>query len=88
MAQARAVHISQVEGIGVRLPANSEYAQRWGGGKTLQGLIPKERFVGVLKESQKRNIPVSLEPDYSFRPFTYKEADALLEPILRIYDDF
>ncbi|HLA23015.1 MAG TPA: hypothetical protein VJZ93_00585 [Candidatus Nanoarchaeia archaeon] len=88
MAQARAVHISQVEGIGVRLPANSEPAQHWGGGKTLQGLIPKERFVDVLKESQRRNLPVSLELDYSFKPFTYKEADDLLEPILKIYDDF
>ena len=85
LVQARAVHLSQVEGIGLRLSAGTEAARRWGGGGELPPLISVETQQYVLREAQSRGLPVSLEPEYSLKPLTYEEADALVEPILEIY---
>ncbi|PIO08360.1 hypothetical protein COU59_01910 [Candidatus Pacearchaeota archaeon CG10_big_fil_rev_8_21_14_0_10_34_12] len=86
LTHARAIHLSQVEGIGLRL-AGTEEAERWGGGGALPPLIPVETQRSVLRFAQEKGLPVSLEPEYSLKPsLTYKEADDLLEPILRIYN--
>jgi len=83
LVSAQAVHISQVEGIGVRLPQGSEAARRWGGGGERLTLISPETFNRVVTFARDHNLPIGLEPDYSFDPLTFKEADRLLEPILK-----
>tara|TARA_Y100000310_G_scaffold167546_2_gene167414 strand:- start:54656 stop:55753 length:1098 start_codon:yes stop_codon:yes gene_type:complete len=83
--RALAVHISQVEGIGLRLPAGTDEARHWGGGGELPPLISVETHRHILRNAQERGLPVALEPDYGFKPLNYKEADELLEPILEGY---
>jgi len=84
--KSHAIHLSQIEGIGCGLSQGSLEASRWGGGGALPKLIPTERFVGVVSHAHRRGLPIALEPDYAFGPLNYKEADDLLEPILKLYN--
>jgi len=85
LKQARAVHISQTDGIGIKVPSGTEEARRWGGAGELMPLVSPEVYHRVLKIAQQQGLPVSIEPEYSFKPLTYQEADNLLEPILQSY---
>lgn len=80
--QSHAIHISQVEGIGVRLPSGSDEARRWGGSGERRPLISNETFCEVLRFGYSHDLPIGLEPDYKF-PISYIEADELLEPIIK-----
>jgi hypothetical protein len=83
LKQSHAIHISQIGGIGFKLPPGTEMARRWNGeGKAL---IPSRAFRDTLKIAQKHNLPVAIEQDYSFSPLDYKEADSFIEPIFKNY---
>lgn len=82
---ARAIHISQVEGVGIRLLKDSPEAMIWGGGGTLPPLISPKQHASILKEAIKRKLAVNIEEDFAFNPLTYNEADRFLEPILKCF---
>ncbi len=83
LKQSHAIHISQTEGIGFKLPAGSEVAKRWS--EEGNALIPSQAFLSILKTAQERRLPVAIEQDYSLNPLDYKEADYFLEPIFKDY---
>lgn len=80
----RAFHLSPVDGLGIRVPRNTEIGKRWGDG-TGPDLIDKKTYNHCLTQAIKEGLPVAIEVDYSFNPLTFKEAVQFLEPILRDY---
>lgn len=78
LANARALHLSEVSGIGVRLVRGSEEERRWGG----PNLMEPSEHRDILINAQARNLPVGIEEDYRLDPLTYDEADAFLSPVL------
>jgi len=91
----RALHISQADGVGVRVSKDSTDAMVWGGAKRLPPLISNAEHAEVLRKAMERDLPVNIEEDYSFNPLNFLEADAFLEPILQeltkfkdLQDDF
>ncbi|MDP4039126.1 MAG: hypothetical protein Q8P57_00920 [Candidatus Pacearchaeota archaeon] len=80
---SHAIHISPVDGIGVRLEGTEE-GKLWGDG-TGPDTTSRESYKLLLDEAHRRNLPVALEPEFGLKPLTYREADEFLEPVLRAY---
>ncbi len=88
LANAVAIHLSGVEGIGVRLAKDTPEAKRWGGSGTLPNLLTPSQYASFIEFSMLREIPVAIEEDFitpekPAAQLDYKEADAFLEPILK-----
>ncbi len=81
--KAHAIHASNVEGIGVRIPADTRLAQRWGGGGALPTMISTEDYQDIFRIAQERGLPVGIEQEYDRDHLNYREADDFLEPIFR-----
>jgi hypothetical protein len=81
LSQAKAIHLSNTNGIGVKLNKHPELAKRWGDWGTDDGLLSKEQLRTCITHAQQQHIPVMLEVDYDIKRIPencYKEADAFL----------
>ncbi len=84
---AVALHMSGVEGIGVRLTKGTEAARKWGGGGELPNLLSTEDYIGLINLATNKSIPIAIEEDFitpekPLDRLDFREADAFLEPIL------
>ncbi len=77
-----AAHISQTDGIGVRLKPGTEDGRLWGCGEG-PDLTSVSTYHSILKAAQERGMPVGIEQDFKFSPLTYTEADPFLRLILQ-----
>ncbi len=88
LANAVGIHLSGVEGIGVRLGKDTPEARMWGGAGTLPNLLTLDQYASFVEFSIERGIPVAIEEDFitNDKPaaqLDYKEADEFLEPVLK-----
>jgi hypothetical protein len=85
VSKSHALHISQVDGIAVRIRKGEldvegrDAYSRWRPGKNL---ISNSAYLDYLVRARDKSWPVSVEEDYSFKPLNFEEADRFLEPIL------
>lgn len=84
LPHAHGVHISSVDGIGVRLKPGTENGRLWGDG-TGPDTTRTADYNLMLRTAQERGLPVAIEQEYELKPLTYREADLFLEPVLTAY---
>ncbi|GEM_PF-2839283 len=85
VSRSHALHISQVNGIAVRIKKGEldvegrDAYSRWCPEKNL---ISNSVYLAYLVRARERSWPVSVEEDYGLKPLNFEEADRFLEPIL------
>ena len=87
LSYLHAMHISPVDGIGIRLEPGTEAGRMWGDG-TGPDTTSRETYKLLLDEAHRRNLPVAVECEYITprkKIVDYLEADAFLETVLRNY---
>ncbi len=83
--RAKAIHMSNTNGIGVHLENLPEIAQQWGDWGVNDGLLSRETLRTCLLDAQAKGVPVMIEVDYDVKNIPrnkYAEADSFLTHIL------
>ena len=78
------LHISHVDGMGVKLKPGTKNGKLWGDG-TGPDTTSAADYNLLLRTAQQRNWPVAIEQEFDLKPLTYQEADKFLEPVLKDY---
>jgi len=85
LEHTRALHLSNVDGIGVGLDYSSELARKWGKSGNNEGYIPISDFRKMINYTRERDVPVIIEVEYDVKNIPvnqFKEADDFLKHVL------
>jgi len=85
LTSSRALHLSNTNGIGVKLNKYPELAKRWGDWGTDDGLLSKDELQRCVANAREHSLPVMIEVDYDIKRIAenkYAEADSFLRYVL------